>query len=184
MARSPTRIRRVRLFQNVRAAHVTSPFLTASSPSTSPAPAPRRPHDKMSRAESGFDWVTARHQCSTANEFAHLRLAAKANVDTRNSEALRATRGEKSPRFQFAENGSRFSVTRDDHEVVDFELRGETIEISGPGVPGFLMKITTTIDHAGRCVLSSDGGQTLERWHVLRHALNPLFFHDPRAGAA
>lgn len=125
-------------------------------------------------APNTSDWVSGRHACSTDQAFADLRLQARGNVETRNSEAIRNARREPERRFFFASNGHQFGISRNDGGEVVFTLDGDQIVIEGHGhtVP---IVVTTTLDDNGACVLARDNAIGAP-WQVLRAALEPLFF--------
>jgi hypothetical protein len=124
---------------------------------------------------SDFDWVTARHQCSVAKMFEALHLEAKANVETMNRLAPERP-------WNFVDAGGGFSVSR----RTEFGQRGvrftvndqSAVVVTGHNAPvNFTASITLNDD--GECRFLVDG-QELDRWQVLRRALEPLLFSpDP-----
>jgi hypothetical protein len=133
-----------------------------------------------------FDWVSHRGRCSASEVFDSLRQMAQANVETANQ--LRAGTGANGPRFLFKETESSlrsgFAVSDShyvDRRAVDFWIdREHTIHVEpthqnrrGPFVA------TVTLNHHGQCRLLVDSHE-LEKWQLLRRALEWLFFDETR----
>jgi hypothetical protein len=118
-----------------------------------------------------FDWVEARLACSALKVFELLALEAQKNVET-------FTRDPNAPRYEFVRVDGSFSISRrhgfQGVKGVRFTLLGEAIEIEGHG---FILALTATLtlNNDGECRLKVNG-QELERWQVLRRALEPLLF--------
>ena len=105
--------------------------------------------------------------------FTQVRLDAEQNVKARN--ALREDRQERE-KFLFVERGEKFSVSRESvRRLVDFELAGDQIAISGSGLSTPFTATVTLQDVFGHCRLKVDGVE-YDRWQVLRMALEELFF--------
>lgn len=122
-----------------------------------------------------FDWVTVRARCSSLNMFTILKLDAERNVDT--MKALTKAQGSEMPLSMFDHDGRSFGVTRRTYmgEVgVMFSVRNEEIRVDSKGLKvGFTA--TLTLGDEGECRFLVDGKE-LDRWQVLRRALEPLFF--------
>jgi hypothetical protein len=125
---------------------------------------------------SDFDWVTARNQCSLGKVFEFLYLETKKNTETMNQ-----INGQEQRQWQLVEFQGGFSVSRRTVESTmgaRFTIRDNAVVVDGIGVDvGF--KAGLTLNDDGKCRLLVDGKE-LDRWQVLRRALEPLFFHmDP-----
>lgn len=133
-----------------------------------------------------FDWVTARLECSLANEFVRLKALVKANYEARMSHL----RKEYPVTFSFSENGEReFSVTRKPKEgkfggsyKVDFSLRHELIHVESEwDDKNRARELTLTLNDNGECrfKLDEDDKEYL-RWQIARRALGSMFFDGPK----
>ena len=123
---------------------------------------------------SDFDWVTARAQCSPLSMCAQLKADIEKNVESMRS--LSKARGSEIPIAAF-DNGQSFGVSRRTYvgEIgVIFTLRNEEIRVSSKEVKVDFVA-TLTLSDDGECRLLVDGKE-LDRWQVLRRALEPLFF--------
>lgn len=122
---------------------------------------------------SDWDWVTARHDCTTVNFFERLYLGAKLNVETRNKQ-----RGGSAPVEIAAPQPGSFSIIRalsfGGHVMVRFNLRDERIMVQGSGIV-LNFEGTLTLNNDGECRLLV-GGDVLDEWQVLRKALETLLF--------
>lgn len=123
---------------------------------------------------SDFNWVTARWQCSAWNMFELLKGEASANKET--VEALWKARGHPVV-LSFHDNDQFFAVSRwvgTKEHGVKFVLRGNQIHVESLGEQvNFTASLTLSDD--GECRLVVDDVE-LDRWQVLRRALEPLFF--------
>lgn len=122
---------------------------------------------------SDFDWVTARSQCSAFNVFNSLKEDARKNTETVN--ALAEGRGAHA--FQFGSDAKSFWVVQIGRlgEIgVRVSLRDEQIHVESQGVD-VAFSAGLTLNDDGECRLLVEG-VALDRWQVLRRALEPLFF--------
>jgi hypothetical protein len=122
---------------------------------------------------SDFDWVAARLECSAAKVFELLYLETLRSVEARN-----ATLPEGQTRFETANGDGVFSVVRRHRFTgvagVRFFLVGDEISVESQGV-NVQFTASLTLNDEGECRLMVDG-RTLDRWQVLRRALESLFF--------
>ena len=137
----------------------------------------------MSPGEQDFNWVKARHECSFSVEFSRLHLSAKENVEERNKNLP----PESAVDFSFHNDSeNHFEVHRTPalglvgkrYEVI-FLRRNDHILIRN----SFLNKnhtLTLTLNNDGECRFKVDGEGEYKRWQVLRMALEPIFFTNPR----
>ena len=105
---------------------------------------------------------------------AQLKADIEKNVESMRS--LSKARGSEIPIAAF-DNGQSFGVSRRTYvgEIgVIFTLRNEEIRVSSKGVKVDFVA-TLTLSDDGECRLLVDGKE-LDRWQVLRRALEPLFF--------
>lgn len=130
---------------------------------------------------SDFDWVTARAQCSAAEMFESLRQLAQANVTTIN--ACRGGADGQRPRFHLRDSepslANGFAVWdtfAGRRRAVLFQLRGDVIHIEATR-PGHEFDATLTLNDAGQCRFKT-AAEELDKWQVLRRALEWLFFED------
>jgi hypothetical protein len=127
----------------------------------------------MDKLSSSFDWVSARHACSTQAVFESLKLAADNDVKVINS-----VRGK--PLFAMKPNdaGDEFSVIREDtapQRLVNFSITSNEISIK-PST-GNSFRVNLTLNDAGECKLRIKGrDEDLELWQLLRIGLEELFF--------
>ena len=133
-----------------------------------------------------FDWVTARHECSVANEFVRLRECVRASVAKR-----RKLRPEKAQvDFNFTPAEDDFTVRR--HPVqgtygdtynVTFSLHTDHISVTtdwqGTNASSSLR---VTLNDAGECRITIDNEGEYLRWQVARRMLCGLLFEGPRRG--
>lgn len=120
-----------------------------------------------------FDWVTARSSCSAVKVFELLHLEAKKNVETFNDATQL--------KWEFAAQNEIFSIVRRESSGVvgvRFMLIDPEIEIEGQGVD-VRLTATLTLNDAGECRLRV-GKEELDRWQLLRRALEPLLFRATR----
>ena len=127
---------------------------------------------------SDFDWVTVRAGCSALNMFGLLKQEAEKNVEAMKAAPATKPQASESP-LRFFDNGTSFGVVRRRHigEVgVRFSLYGDEISVEslGFGLEGNFTA-TLTLNDDGECRFLV-GGKTLDRWQILRRALEPLFF--------
>jgi hypothetical protein len=127
------------------------------------------------RKPSDYDWVAARAACSPLNMLSLLKADAEKNV----AAIKAATKAEGREIFlSVFDNGHSFGVVRRTHvgEIgVRFTLYRDEIAVESQGVDVGPFTATLTLDDDGDCRLLV-GGQMLDRWQVLRRALEPLFF--------
>lgn len=129
-----------------------------------------------------FDWVTAREKCTAVEMFESLRQLAQVNVATMNS-----IRGGGS-RFRFTDTERQFGngfVVTDlggpfGARSVRFWLRADEISVEQSTQfhrtrqsSSFLAYLT--LNDRGQCLFRV-GEDELDKWQVLRRALEPLFF--------
>jgi hypothetical protein len=118
-----------------------------------------------------FDWVTARKKCSALEVFEQLRQETKRNIDAFHE-------GMERPVCEVASSGMEvFVVARHfwgRRIAVRFILTKDEILIEGIGVE-VNMTATLTLNDKGQCRLRV-GAEELDRWQVLRRALEPLLF--------
>jgi len=106
--------------------------------------------------------------------FGLLKQDAEKNVET--IKAVTKPQGGEIP-VRFFDNDSSFGVIRETYKGeigVRFSLRQDAVSIEGQGV-NVSFTATLTLNDEGECRFTV-GGQTLDRWQVLRRALEPLFF--------
>jgi hypothetical protein len=123
-----------------------------------------------------FDWVSARKKCSALEVFEQLRQDAKSNV-----EAFKAG-AERSACDFITTQPDVFSVFRQEFRGlvgVRFVLRNSEIQIEGEGGIPVNMTATLTLNDKGECRLRV-GNDELDRWQVLRRALEPVLFRPER----
>lgn len=124
---------------------------------------------------SDFDWVTVRAGCSALNMFELLKAEATKNVEA--IKAVTKLNGQEMPLKMF-NNGSMFGVIRPyrrfEETGVRFALYQDEIRVESQGLK-VSFTATLTLNDDGECRFLVDG-QTLDRWQVLRRALEPLFF--------
>jgi hypothetical protein len=123
-----------------------------------------------------FDWVSVRKKCSAFEVFEQLRQEAKKNVEAFNV-------GTEPTGCDFiATQPEVFSVFRQEfggHVGVRFVLRNDEIQIEGAGGITVNMTATLTLNDKGQCRLRV-GNDELDRWQVLRRALEPVLFRPKR----
>jgi hypothetical protein len=127
-----------------------------------------------------FSWVQARRDCSLDQIFADLKNDANLDTDERNRIKLSNEFGFK---LTEAENRAAFTITleRNRHGVellpaVTFTFAGDHILVERSDKKNPL-RITPTINNERQCRLKiNDAEPALERWQVLRTALEWLFF--------
>jgi hypothetical protein len=127
---------------------------------------------------SDFDWVTMRAQCSALNMFGLLQADAQKNTDT--MEALATARGTPLG-LQCIVNTGSFVVVRRllvGEIGVRFTLSDDQILVESQGVDVHF-SARLTLNNDGECRLLV-GEEELDRWQVLRRALEPLFFRIGR----
>jgi hypothetical protein len=123
---------------------------------------------------SNWDWVTARHRCSAVKVFESLRVAAQENVETMN-----ALRSESTGAWTFTSLENSFSIVRRLLEAtigVKFALDEETISVENYHQANNF-EVNLNLNDDGECrffVKGETGG--LDRWQLLRRALEPAFF--------
>jgi len=123
---------------------------------------------------SDFDWVTVRAGCSALNMFGLLKQDAQKNVEA--IKAATKLQGSEMP-VSFFDNDNSFGVVRRTYvgEIgVRFNLYQDEIRIESQGVK-VSFTATLTLNDDGECRFMVDA-QTLDRWQVMRRALEPLFF--------
>ena len=123
---------------------------------------------------SGFDWVTARNNCTAASEFKNLRAAVIADMKTRTEQD-----GSLKHQLEFREiDEDRFAVRKSgSHEIV-FERDGEKITASNvhqSGTERHIITVVVGMNEQGECTLQT-GGKELLPWQVRRHALEETLF--------
>jgi hypothetical protein len=127
----------------------------------------------MDKLSTSFDWVSARHACSTQAVFESLKLAAANDV-----KAINSLRGQ--PLFVMMPNGAgdEFSVIREDttpQRLVNFSITSNEISIK-PST-GNSFRVNLTLNDLGECKLRIKGrDEDLELWQLLRIGLEELFF--------
>jgi hypothetical protein len=122
-------------------------------------------------ADSVFDWVSARSECSAWKVFKELEQGASADIDSINSKR----QSEDQTKFVLAKySNDRFSVVYEGGRgSVDFLLKDEEITVSdGSSVR---LRAILTINNKRQCRLKVDG-QELEQWQFRKMALEGLFF--------
>ena len=132
--------------------------------------------DCVAEPPPDFDWVTVRHDCSLPVFFEALYLGAQRDTDIRNALGVHPDGG----RFVCESHGvALFSVAREavigGLRAIRFTLRDDRIEVEGAGVADVRFFGTLTLNDRAECRLLVDGVE-LDRWQVLRRALEPLFF--------
>jgi hypothetical protein len=131
------------------------------------------------QAPASLEWVKKRAACSIQQVFAELKLGVKGDVEDMQS----TLKPQEETRFNFAEAGKRFSVTRVDDPMssigqsVYFECSNKTIIVSGDGDFGEEKMFTAelTLTNEGHCKLKV-GQDELYQWQFRRMALERLFF--------
>ena len=118
-----------------------------------------------------WDWVKERYECSIERAFQRLRLHAKVNVDTKNSQSPDRTYALESVRDAFT-----VLIQGRQNETVHFMLNGAVITIRGAGV-NVDLTVTLTLTDAGDCRFKLKDGSELTEWQVLKRALEDLFFN-------
>jgi hypothetical protein len=124
-----------------------------------------------------FDWVTARHECSIAAQFAQVAMLAKQNVARR--MALREPHVPM--RWELVEGTREIRVLRERVDVVGGEV-GVILQRTPQGIvvsstdQSVAFTATVTLNAAGACRFKVDGDE-LELWQLLQRALEGLFFN-------
>lgn len=123
-----------------------------------------------------FDWVTERKKCSALTVFEQLRQDVQQNLAAFHD-------GQERRRWNLiSTHPEMFTVTgqleRFRNAAVRFMLVGDEMEIEGQNVD-VKMTATLTLNDRGQCRLLVDGKE-LDRWQVLRRALEPLLFPPER----
>lgn len=127
----------------------------------------------MDKLSSNFDWVSARHACSTQAVFESLKRAAANDIRVINS-----LRGK--PLFVLVSNdaGDEFSVVREEttpQRLVNFSITSNEISIK-PST-GNSFRVNLNLNDVGECKLRIKGrDEDLELWQLLRIGLEELFF--------
>lgn len=131
-----------------------------------------------------FDWVTARAQCSLANEFVRLKEQVGRDVCARR----KCLPKDNSMDFSFHATGDEhFSVSRfpipgiagNSYSVI-FSLRNDQILIVDEwSEPAKRLILTLTLNDEGECRFLINGEGDRLRWQVVRRALCPIFFQWP-----
>jgi|SRR5688500_5467551 hypothetical protein len=124
-----------------------------------------------------FDWVAARNNCSLSVVFKQLEIEAEKNVNQRN--ALGNKKLEKD-RFQFIPKENYFVIMRggSSSRSVAFSLKLDHIYVEPSSSGGQSIRATLTLNNLAECKLKVNN-QELERWQLLRMALEDLFaFED------
>lgn len=130
---------------------------------------------------AGFDWVTARSECSLKRVFMILAEVIDSDVKAANELKIQRT--------QFAVNrdgADKVIVIRsrqmggEEIDTVTFQLRGDRIVVypadaRGPRPP--LFSASASLNQDGECFVEVDG-QPLKLWQVSRKALEDLFFGE------
>ena len=131
-----------------------------------------------------FDWITARHKCSVADEFVRLRSLVEECIATRRKllapDALID--------FRFTEGKDEFFVTRSPVSGVGgktytatFTLRADHIHVTSDWAgTNEAWTLHVTLNDAGECrLVVNDQGEYL-RWQVARRVLCGFLFDGPR----
>ena len=121
-----------------------------------------------------FDWVTARAECSPAEQFHKLRDLAEENVDVQN----RQLSSERQPVFKCCSGGrGTFTVFRNAPKgrAVVFTASEDGISIADDGNPDPLCHARLTLDRKGCCKFLV-GEEQLDVWQLLHRALESLLF--------
>jgi hypothetical protein len=124
---------------------------------------------------SDFDWVTVRAGCSALNMFRLLKHDAAKNVEAIKTATKSPEGNEMAVRL--LDNGSSFVVMRRTYRSemgVRFTLSQDWIRVESQGV-NVSFTATLTLNDEGECRFMV-GDKTLDRWQLLRRALEPLFF--------
>ena len=119
-----------------------------------------------------FNWVEARANCSIGSMFRLLEADAEKDVQIRNNDT-----GARRLSFTFrvGSGGDEFLVLEGDNgPLIMFRLMPEHISVQDRQREE-MFKATVTLNNEGRCVRKVNG-EELERWQVLRLALEGLFF--------
>lgn len=123
-----------------------------------------------------FEWVKARHECSTGSMFEKLRLDVKADVETRQGLREKTEFGYING-FTFSSRSDRFSAnaaTSNSRQSVIFVLQGNDIAVTDENDQlVFRGKVTLSNDRVCRFVVDD---QELEDWQFRKKALEGLFF--------
>jgi len=126
---------------------------------------------------SDWDWVQARHSCAIAAIFRQLELDAQLNVEKRQA-LVKPDRDDFG--FRFESRDKMFLVSRvasRGARTVVFRLTSDHINVERLGGEEIL-RATVTLNNDGECRLRVEG-QELDRWQLLRRALEGLFFDGP-----
>ena len=123
---------------------------------------------------TGFDWATARNNCTAASEFKNLRAAVIVDMKTRieQDDTLKHA-------LEYRDQGTdKFAVRkRDSHEIM-FQRVGETIAITNihqSGTERSALSVNVGMNDQGECTLKQ-GGNELLPWQVRRKALEETLF--------
>ncbi len=133
-----------------------------------------------------FDWITARHKCSVANEFTRLQALVEIYIAARKklltSDALVDFRFE-TDRDQFTV--ARFPVSGANGRTytVAFVLREDHIRVTSDWAhKNAFWTLRVTLNDGGECRFSIDGDGEYLRWQVARRTLCGLLFDGPQSG--
>ena len=123
-----------------------------------------------------FDWVMERSKCSVAIEFFELRELADKNATLRSRQVSSTNIG-----FQVLVtpgNNNQFVVRRfgeNSDAQIAFNLNSDHILIVDP-VNNREFKVTVGLNDDGECRFRVNGEGEFQLWHVLKKALDGLFF--------
>jgi len=131
--------------------------------------------EKAPKETQGFDWVTARSQCSLPKVFYTLRSQMEEDVKKRNS--LRP--GNSPYEFKITEDIDNFRVLLSSETVSDSVtfLLGEHSILIRDGKQDQIFELTVTFGDDGKCKLYVDAEER-EFWQIRRMALEGLMFRS------
>jgi hypothetical protein len=128
-------------------------------------------------SDKGFNWVSARAECSIGPVFMRLYLGCADDAQERNRILANDESQTRRRHFSVIQNEAKniFQVAEDTdpRSVVTFSLHTDRVEIK---TPDKTLSVTLTIDAEGDCKLQVDGEQELSQWQVRKLVLESLFF--------
>jgi len=131
-----------------------------------------------------FDWITARHACSVADEFVRLQSLVENCIAVRK----RLLASDVLVNFRFEKSGDEFTVTRfpvagahGRTYAATFVLRDDHIYVMCDWArKNSSWTLRVTLNDAGECRFVIDGEGEYLRWQVARRVLCGLLFDGPR----
>lgn len=128
---------------------------------------------------SGFDWITARSNCTVGAVFKQLAEDVQSDL----SDFAKVSPGAaQSCVFQRCTD-DRFAVERRQNHMVVFEIADSKIRIARWPYLGdeiLLMVLTVDLGDDGKCRLIDEEDNKWKPWQVRRRALEETFFGKPK----